>query len=65
MIDNTDKVVKCKKCGQHFMYTKKSIKCPFCQTEYAEVGGKVDSPNLHTDDGGKDNKLTKKKKMFF
>jgi Zn finger protein HypA/HybF involved in hydrogenase expression len=34
-----EKVVKCKneKCGLHFMYTEKSIKCPFCHTKYGEV----------------------------
>ena len=60
MIDNTDTVVKCKKCGQYFMHTKKAIKCPFCYTGYNAVEEKVNPPNLHTDDVGKDTKLIKK-----
>ena len=65
MIDSTDKVVKCKKCGLHFMYTKKAIECPFCHTGYGEVEGKINLPSLHTDDASKDKKLAKKKKIFF
>ena len=38
-----DRVVKCNKCTQHFMYTQKAKKCPFCGTNYAETGeGKVE-----------------------
>ena len=65
MTDDMDKVVKCKKCGQYFMHTKKAIKCPFCYTEYREEE-KVNPPNLHIDDEDKDKKLTtKKKKIVF
>jgi len=37
MSDNTEKVVKCKKCDLYFGYTKKYPKCPFCHTKYEEV----------------------------
>lgn len=42
MIYNMEqKVVKCNGCGQYFMLTEKVTKCPFCKTEYVEIGEKV------------------------
>ena len=39
MLNNNtmDKVVKCGRCEQHFMYTEKAVACPFCHTPYVEV----------------------------
>lgn len=41
MLNNMDKVVKCMSCGQHFMYTKTVVKCPFCHTAYVKSEGKT------------------------
>ena len=56
-----NKVVKCRKCGQHFMHTEKNTKCPFCHTEYGDVEGKLKDLSAQTRKNG----TTKTQKESF